>query len=479
MAAAPKILVVEDELIVAKDLCAMLERFGYEVSGRAASGARALELAAELRPDLVLMDIHLRGQMDGIATAQELHRRQQLPVLFITAFADDDTIARASATHALGYVIKPFQEQELKSVLALAVEKSRSDRVLQERQDWLTRTLASFGQGVVRSEPGSELHAAIKSELLQLHSALQEMADGVARFDADGRCIFANRAYAQMHGYEAAELVGLHWSALVAADARASGDAARSELKHERKLEAEVQGLRRDGSTFFKAVTLVPLFGAQGQPIGQYTFARDISDRVRAEEVLRTTILELEASRARLEELAIRDELTQLFNRREFNRLLREEWERSLRHTRPLSLLLIDIDHFKRVNDRFGHDVGDRVLVELSRRVRDGARKLDRVARFGGEELAVICPETPIEGAAQFAERTRRTIAERPLTVTQADGDTIELTVTASIGLAERSDDHRDEAGLVRAADLALYAAKRQGRNRAVRYAPAMHQSEH
>lgn len=163
----------------------------------------------------------------------------------------------------------------------------------------------------------------------------------------------------------------------------------------------------------------------------------------------------------KLEELSIRDGLTDLYNRREFDNRLQEEMLRARRYNKPFSVLMLDIDHFKNVNDRYGHQAGDEILIAVADLVRLSVRPVDVACRYGGEELAVILPETTKEGARVVAERIRHTV-EESLTATP-QGDTIQVTV--SIGLATFPHDGDTGAQLIGAADRALYLAKQEGRN--------------
>ena len=175
----------------------------------------------------------------------------------------------------------------------------------------------------------------------------------------------------------------------------------------------------------------------------------------------------LEASQKTLQELATRDGLTGLYNHRMFYIWLSDELARAQRVNRPAALLMIDIDHFKRVNDVHGHLAGDAVLKELGELLSLQARAIDHVCRYGGEEIAVILRETDIEGAAGVGERLRAAAAAQPFDV----GAQAPVRITISIGVASWPGHGDSVEALVAAADAALYAAKRQGRNRVVRYA--------
>ena len=162
-------------------------------------------------------------------------------------------------------------------------------------------------------------------------------------------------------------------------------------------------------------------------------------------------------------ELGYRDPLTGLLNRRYFEEALERELRRAIRYNLPVSLLMADIDHFKMYNDAQGHHQGDNVLKEVTTRLTENTRQVDIVARFGGEEFVVILPMTTKTHARLVAEKLRRSVEE-----TKIPGEEILPggRLTISLGLAAYPDDASDPTGLVQAADAALYAAKRKGRNR-------------
>lgn len=164
--------------------------------------------------------------------------------------------------------------------------------------------------------------------------------------------------------------------------------------------------------------------------------------------------------------LATRDQLTGQLNRREFDRILEEEEERALRFGHPLALVLVDIDHFKAVNDTHGHPAGDLVLREVARRLGEQLRTVDRVARIGGEEFALILVQSDYASAVEVAQRVCHAQAREPVLL----NNSLALTVTVSAGVAVLPSDAKTGPTLVAAADKALYAAKESGRNRAVRF---------
>lgn len=189
-------------------------------------------------------------------------------------------------------------------------------------------------------------------------------------------------------------------------------------------------------------------------------------ERIRLGAAVRLKFDFRDANEEQLLEAATRDELTGVFNRNYFKERLRVEWARATRHRTPLSLVFIDADHFKSINDTHGHLAGDAVLRELAARMTGLSREEDLVARYGGEEFVMLLPETDPLGAARLAERVRQLVAESPFPAPSPTGP-VELSVTVSLGVAWLVDGLAEEELLARA-DQALYAAKQAGRNRVI-----------
>jgi diguanylate cyclase (GGDEF)-like protein len=193
--------------------------------------------------------------------------------------------------------------------------------------------------------------------------------------------------------------------------------------------------------------------GEQQSRHRQVLVFRDITDRRNAE-------MEVRKVQQELERMAHQDPLTGLFNRRVFLARMAEESERVRRHGNPLSVLLFDLDHFKRVNDSYGHDVGDRVLQAVAQAATGIRRVTDIPARIGGEEFAILLPETDRDGALQIAQRLRAAVAA--LRIPHVGG---ELNITTSVGVATLTRMSYTEDSLLNDADKALYRAKHAGRN--------------
>jgi len=190
------------------------------------------------------------------------------------------------------------------------------------------------------------------------------------------------------------------------------------------------------------------------------------------EAVANQTALALERVKliAFLENLSITDALTGIANRRHFEWRLSEEIERARRYKYPLSALMLDLDHFKQVNDNYGHQIGDIVLQQVAQRLRRILRRTDFLARYGGEEFIVLAPQTPADRALILAERLRQVIAESPIPV----ADNLQIHITISIGVAVFPNHAQNESELIGAADAALYKAKQMGRNRVCMFEPEL-----
>ena len=288
---------------------------------------------------------------------------------------------------------------------------------------------------------------AANRESLALRAALDEVDHGLVLLDGDLRAVFINRAFRDLwklpdefaqrrphfldllhHGRDTgAYAVAPHELQSYVAQRMAlvrAGD--------ERPIDLRLS----DGQvTRFRAKVL-----PDGGRVLSYGNVTDLVNHAEEQQVLAAT-----------------DPLTGAHNRRHFFIAAEDEWERFRRHGRTFSLLLADIDHFKAVNDRFGHDVGDRILARFAEILRCIARDADVLARLGGEEFGVLMPETDRHEAAAFAGRLRRALAEPGATHPR---------ITVSIGIAQAEAELADIPALMKRADIALYDAKRQGRDR-------------
>ncbi len=294
--------------------------------------------------------------------------------------------------------------------------------------------------------------ADMRFRLLAEHSI-----DLIVAVDADLAIRYASPATASLLGCAPNDLHGHTLAELLAHEDRAAFIARHFTKAAQRGVVPDLfRALRRDGSTLWVEARVASL--PPGNGLGDYlvTF-RDANQRQRAEETLGRMNAELST-------LASTDALTGLPNRRQFDATLHKEWYRALRDATPLSLLMIDVDRFKPLNDRFGHPVGDRFLACVGQAIRNNVRRAsDMAARYGGEEFAVVLPGTGAAGALEIAEVIRRAVADADTSGIVEGGYplSVSIGVAATVALAGGG-----SASLVHSADSALYQAKRNGRNR-------------
>jgi diguanylate cyclase (GGDEF)-like protein/PAS domain S-box-containing protein len=317
--------------------------------------------------------------------------------------------------------------------VALVLETAswrQADRELRQERDALESKVAERTRDLRESE--ANLRALL--ELSPVSMVLTRISDH--------KVVFANRRAAEMFQVPVDAVVG-----------RSAPEFWVDAGERERFL----AGLTRDG----RVDDFEARLRSQDGPV---FWARVSGQRLRfaGEETLigaMVDITEQKRAQERLRELATHDPLTGVYNRRHLDDVLRREIERSKRYGRPLTVAMLDVDHFKRVNDDHGHQVGDEVLSEISARCRRTLRANDVLGRYGGEEFMIVFPETGAEEAGVVAERLRAAVAGRPVA---AGAGAVEVTV--SIGLAALADGEEPRA-LVARADASLYAAKRDGRN--------------
>ncbi|WP_162006513.1 sensor domain-containing diguanylate cyclase [Roseimaritima sediminicola] len=307
----------------------------------------------------------------------------------------------------------------------------------------------------------------------RVRSALDTMNEGVLVLNQKGRVMLSNEAFAQVCGVDADRLQGraleslgwefadapqrqpLEWLDALTAESPSPADAA--------VRLTDCQGRLRH----FKA-NASPIVNPEGRREGTLLSLDDITVIEENNAALQETLQNLERSQAEVQEqneqlsfLATRDPMTSCLNRRSFFEHFAEQWRSMQRYDYPLSCVMVDVDHFKSINDNHGHQTGDEVLKAVAAALLETARDTDYVCRYGGEEFCVLLPHVDLAGAAIAAERFRVAIENLEIQ---------ELQITASLGCSDNGQDPESAEQLIDQADQALYHAKRSGRNRVVRY---------
>jgi diguanylate cyclase (GGDEF)-like protein/PAS domain S-box-containing protein len=287
--------------------------------------------------------------------------------------------------------------------------------------------------------------------------------DGIVATGADGRVTLYTGASEAIFGFDPIQVLDHHFTMLFG-----EGDA-RSLLQQEllergKAVDVEVPGHHCDGSRFFAAVSAAVIRDRYGDVIGTFMYIRDHTNVRTIEDALRTKNSQLNHLVAKLDHMARHDQLTMLLNRGFAVEAAEDALLASGLEDVAMGVALLDLDHFKMVNDSYGHLVGDVVLARVAAVLRKATRQGDIVARFGGEEFVAFLPGADLDAVVRFAERVRDALEHARIPV--SDEIAVTMTVSAGVAAIPSCADSLNEA--IRIADDRLYAAKRAGRNRVV-----------
>jgi diguanylate cyclase (GGDEF)-like protein len=462
------ILLIEDNpdqaLVVQRALKRFQPQWEVTVVGNGPAGLE--RLAAGTYP-IVIVDYNLPG-MNGLEVLRRIGESEiGASVIVVTGQGDEQIAVRAMKAGAADYLVK---NDRYLTVLPAVV-----DRVVE--QERLRQALAeSQGRLSLLSQISLDLSMAG-----DLDRAVQILADGARLLTRSGvgLAVLLNPSSGLVERVATSNLI-LHESL---AHASLAGRGILGEaLASSAPVEFRAVDQRSDRDTMpthapaIIDALVLPIMDQQ-LPAGVVLVGNPDSGSYRSDQMEVLLNLSLHASSVvknlrSVEEArrqAVTDGLTGLYNHRECHKRLAEEVERAQRYGRVLSVLMVDVDHFKGFNDSYGHQVGDLVLTQVAHRTTQQLRQVDIAARYGGEEFLVILPETPGEAALVVAERICQSVASEAVEI--PSGDQVRLTV--SIGLASFPDDAADRQGLIASADHALYVAKEVGRNRVCRYSRA------
>jgi len=515
-----RILIVEDQTIDAMHTSFSLKSFGVDVVGIAGDAETAITLTEKYRPDIILMDINLGESLTGIDVGRHIISKYAIPIVFTSAYSDDETLSDALSIAPYGYLVKPFGNAMLRTAVKVALERKRIDdeikdaslrlniasnvaklavleideitksivikseqnhfslplslslddfmilfpeedkKALQVAIDstqgfqtrlkvvdseneisWLQVTLTDVsmseeGVRIGAIQDVTDLHQ-IESELFVSDRIIKEMQEGVLVFDADGIITKANAAANDLLDVTANSLIGTSFFDYFPRERDSDEDG----LVFIDDVRKEMNIVTDDGKRKHLVVSI--------NVIEKDQHGRKVA--------IITDVTALKSTESKLKYLAFTDPLTGAGNRNYLNQVIQSLQSESS----EIALIFIDLDEFKLINDSYGHEIGDQVLRSCVSRMLVKIRETDKLIRFGGDEFVIVAADNKPIDLQRFAERIT-SVFEAPFVTSSA-----EFVITASVGIAI-SNESLCASDLLKHADIAMYQAKKLGKNNIV-----------
>ena len=468
MSVKKKILVVDEELSY-RELLREALGSDYKILDTA-SYDEAVLLTGLNNPDLIIIDVEAPGQrgVELCSSLKEDPETRDIPVLLITSLIKKEDIILGLQAGASDYIIKPMCLPEVVARIESHL-RTQDDYAVLEHKDLLMLLELSETISVTRS-PSAILRLIVK----KMSKIIDVTRCSVISL-VDGKTVVVKASSDMDRNIEIRLDLNKYPEIRKAIETKQSVTI--NDVKNDPLMVSVQEHL--DGMAF-NSIIVIPLIKKESV-IGTF-FLRTVStekgwvsERVFklsqlvaniAANALENAMLfeSIKSAQEYFEEVSVRDDLTKLFNRRHFYTRLKEEFSRSKRYGDPLSLLFIDVDDFKRINDTYGHAAGDKVLQEIGRLLKGAARESDLPARCGGDEFAMLLPNTNAEGAYESATRVAKLIQNH--TIDEIDNEKI----TTSVGVATCFDQNvKSYEELVRQADDAMYKSKESGKGKVVR----------
>jgi diguanylate cyclase (GGDEF)-like protein/PAS domain S-box-containing protein len=417
------IFIVENDALTATQIENYIKKIGYHLSGVSDNAEAVLLKIKKSKPDLILMDIRLNGDIDGIEVAARLKAENDVAVVYLTAYVDDDLLARAKLTEPFGYLVKPFNLQDLKASIEIAIYKNEVARRIS--------------------------HHCIDKKVQLTANAFTHIREGMMITSADGYILDINETFSRITGYECDDVIGKS-AALLCSNHHdkpfyASLLLSLIEMGH---WYGEIWGRHKNADIIPVMLTISAVRDTTGNIMQYVALFSDISKRLAHEHAL--------------EQIAYYDALTGLPNRVLLMDRLELAMAQAKRRSTGLVLGFLDLDHFKEINDHYGHQAGDYLLLTVGHRMQKMLRSGDTLARLGGDEFVILLVDlTEISACFSILTRLIAAVAE-PILFGDAS-----LQVTANLGVTFHPKTQDLVAGkLLDQADQAMYQAKKTSMNR-------------
>ena len=454
-----RVLVVDDLEPNVKLLEAKLRAEYFDVLG-AYSGQEAIEKANQEQPDIILLDVMMPG-LDGFETCRRLKASPEtmhIPVVMVTALDQQaDRIAGLEAG-ADDFLTKPVED------LALFARVRSLSRLKMMTDELRARYATGKGLGVVDK---IDLETNISERRIFI---VDDNASQVERIrsalEPEGHYVVHERDPEKALEHARQEDIDLFIINMSLEDADPLRLCSSIRSMEETRLTPILAVVRQGDTRKLVRALEIGVNDYLTRPVDRNELLARVSTQLRR----KSYVDQLRSSFQASLEMAVTDQLTGLYNRRYLASHMSAMFDRAQWTGRPLSVMIIDIDHFKNINDNYGHDVGDRVIQQFASRISNAVRGIDLACRYGGEEFLIAMPDTEMGFATVVAERLRQEIAVDKFTTDNASG---ELGITISIGIASTENGPESDTAqkLIKRADEALYIAKTGGRNRVIKSA--------
>ncbi len=412
-----KILIVEDERIIALDLQRRLMRFGYPDPVITTNGLDALKAIDSNRPDIILMDIMLSSDFDGIETATIINEKYNIPLIFLTAYSDEKTVERAKKAEPYGYILKPFKEKELYTTIDIALYKFNSTEKFKKQERWSSAILHSIEDGIIATNQNG-LIEFMNPAAEKITDSLQ---DDIKNLSLD--TIF------ELIDNKTQTLIKMPVFSKASNESFMFKDSFMSNKKRER---IPVEG------------SIAAIIDKNGNFEGQVLAFRDITEKHKLSQTISYQ--------------AKHDTLTGLLNRDWFSKILEELIDDALTHLNSHAFLYLDLDQFRVVNEVCGHTAGDEMLLTTTSIINKVIRSSDTSARLGGDEFGILLKGAQLQQALFIAKRLQSRLIE-----SKVIRDDQVFNINTSIGIVMINENSKDLQSVLAAADDACFIAKDEG----------------